>query len=93
MPADAVALVANVMSVKGSVQVRPREGAAWQPVTVGMRLEQGAEIRTGLRSAVQFTIGDDQTITLDQKGRVRESNEDNNSFSVPGGPALQCVQQ
>jgi hypothetical protein len=70
MPAGAVALVANVTSVKGGVQVRLREGTAWQPVTVGMRLEQGAEIRTGLRSAVQFTIGDDQTITLDRLGTV-----------------------
>jgi hypothetical protein len=35
-----------------------------------MKLDQGAEIRTGLRSAVQFVIGGDQTITLDRLGTV-----------------------
>jgi hypothetical protein len=70
MPADAVALTATITSVKGVVKTRANEGAAWVPATVGLKLDQGAEIRTGLRSAVQFTIGDDQTITLDRLGTV-----------------------
>src|SRR5687768_9228839 len=70
MPAGAVALTATITSVKGVVKVRANEGAAWVPATVGMKLDQGAEIRTGLRSAVQFTVGDDQTITLDRLGTV-----------------------
>ena len=70
LPAGSVAVTATVTSVKGIVQIRAGEGAAWQPANAGMKLDQGAEIRTGLRSAVQFVVGNDETITLDRLGTV-----------------------
>ena len=70
MPADATPLVATITSVKGAVEVRAAEGQPWQKAAVGMKIDQGAEIRTGLRSAVQFVVGKDQTITLDRLGTV-----------------------
>jgi hypothetical protein len=68
LPDGAVALTATVTSVKGIVSVRAGENAAWEPAKPGMKLDQGAEIRTGLRSAVQFVVGNDETITLDRLG-------------------------
>lgn len=70
LPADAVAVTATITSVKGTVQVRGKDGAPWEPVKVGMKLDQGAEIRTGLRSSVQFVVGKDEFITLDRLGTV-----------------------
>jgi hypothetical protein len=70
LPTDAVALSGKITSVKGTVQVRSRENGGWKPAAVGMPVDQGTEIRTGLRSAVQFVVGNDQTITLDRLGTV-----------------------
>jgi hypothetical protein len=70
LPTDAVAVTATVTSVKGTVKVRANETAPWEAATVGMKLEQGAEIRTGLRSAVQFVVGNDEFITLERLGTV-----------------------
>jgi hypothetical protein len=65
-----VAVTATVTSVKGNVAVHANEAAAFEPATVGMKLEQGAIIRTGLRSVVQFLIGKDEQITVDRLGEV-----------------------
>jgi len=70
-PAGAVVLNATITSAKGVVQVRQSEDQPWQPATVGMKMGQGAEVRTGLRSAVQFTIEPDQIITLDRLGTLK----------------------
>jgi len=70
-PAGAVVLNATIMSAKGVVQVRQAEDQPWQPATVGMKMGQGAEVRTGLRSAVQFVIEPDQVITLDRLGTLK----------------------
>lgn len=70
-PGDAISLNAIITSVKGIVQVRSKETDAWQKATVGMKLTEGAEFRTGLRSAVQFLIEPDQTITLDRLGTMK----------------------
>src|SRR5258705_9520126 len=69
--AAAVALTATITGIEGIVQVRQREDAAWQKATVGMKLGEGAEFRTGPRSAVRFEIPPDQTITLDRLGTVK----------------------
>jgi hypothetical protein len=42
----------------------------WQPAVAGMELRRGAEIRTGLRSAVRCGIPPDQTFTLDRLGTI-----------------------
>jgi hypothetical protein len=70
MPADAVALSGKITATKGTVQVRNGEGDPWKPAAVGMSVDQGTEIRTGLRSMVQFVVGKDQTITLDRLGTM-----------------------
>ena len=66
-------LKAKISSVKGVgvVQVKMSEDQPWQAATVGMVLDQGAEIRTGLRSSVQFVIEPDQVITLDRLGTLK----------------------
>lgn len=67
----AVALTATITEIKGVVQVRNAEGEPWKPATVGMKLDQGSELRTGLRSMVQFVIEPDQTVTLDRLGTLK----------------------
>src|SRR5688500_11420799 len=58
------ALIATITAIKGVVQVRTAEDQPWKAAAVGMELDEGAEFRTGPRSAVQFVIPPDQTITL-----------------------------
>jgi len=70
-PAVGTALTATVTGVEGIVQVRQNEDAPWQKAAVGMKLSEGAEFRTGPRSAVRFEIPPDQTITLDRLGTVK----------------------
>lgn len=65
------ALNAVIMGVQGMVQVRESDDKPWQPAKQGMTLGEGAEFRTGPRSAVQFMIPPDQTITLDRLGTVK----------------------
>jgi hypothetical protein len=86
-PASAVALKAVISSVKGVVQVRVAEDQPWQPARQGMVLGQGAEFRTGLRSAVQFVIEPDQVITLDRLGtmKVLQAFQDHNKVTTDLG--------
>lgn len=70
-PVEVGALKATVTGVEGIVQVRLEEDKPWQPAKVGMVLGEGAEFRTGPRSAVRFVIPPDQTITLDRLGTVK----------------------
>src|SRR4051812_32649686 len=70
-PAEATALTATITGVEGIVQVRQNEDAPWQKAAVGMKLSEGAEFRTGTKSAVRFEIPPDQTITLDRLGTVK----------------------
>lgn len=62
-------LIVTVTGVMGLlVQVRANPDAPWQRPTVGQRVGVGAEFQTGPRSAVRFTVGDTQTVTLDRLG-------------------------
>lgn len=61
----------TVMEVKGFVQTRPAEDQAWKRATVGMELSVGADIRTGLRSAIAMTIGAEQTLVIDRMSTVK----------------------
>src|SRR5688572_26124574 len=72
IPATAPAqLTATITAVEGLVQVRDDETVPWQRARVGMTVGEGAEFRTGPRSAVQFEIPPGQTITLDRLGTVK----------------------
>lgn len=68
---QAVQLIATITGVKGQVQVRTGPDQPWQTAIVGMQVTEGAEFRTGLRSAVQIQIPPGQTITLDRLGTVQ----------------------
>src|SRR3954470_2805912 len=61
----------TVTGVEGIVQVRDASDKPWQKATVGMAVSEGAEFRTGPRSAVRVLIPPDQTITLDRLGVVK----------------------
>jgi hypothetical protein len=65
------ALTATITGVEGIVQVRSAEDAGWEPAKIGLVLGEGAEFRTGPRSAVRFVIPPDQTISLDRLGTVK----------------------
>src|SRR5262245_52114151 len=64
-------LRATITGVEGIVQVREDEDRPWVAARKGMVVGEGAEFRTGPRSAVQFSIPPDQTITLDRLGIVK----------------------
>ena len=53
------------------VSVRSAPDQAWVTPTVGMHLPEGAELRTGPKSLVQFKITDDQVITIDRLSTVQ----------------------
>src|SRR2546429_8848410 len=67
----AVPLKGRITGVRGLVEVKLTEGAAWQAAKEGQIVDEGGEFRTGPRSAVQFIIEPDQTITLDRLGTVK----------------------
>lgn len=70
----AAELRAQVVAVKNSVQIRQGDDQRWIQAKVGDLVTQGAEIRTGLRSAVQIRIGKDHIITIDRLGVVKFLN-------------------
>jgi hypothetical protein len=61
----------TVTGVVGNAQVREGSDKPWQKAVVGMAVTEGAEFRTGPRSAVRVLIPPDQTITLDRLGVVK----------------------
>src|SRR5207245_8934877 len=63
-------LTVTVIDVEGKVAYRNNEADEWKPVKVGQVLNEMAEFRTGIRSAVQFSLPPDQIITLDRLGTV-----------------------
>ena len=64
-------LRARITAVRGLVEVRASETQDWQPARVDMIVDEGAEFRTGPRSAVQFQIPPAHTITIDRLGVVK----------------------
>ena len=69
--AEGQRLKIQVVAVQGIVQVRAGDDQPWQRAKVGMELQPGWDIRTSLRSKVQFTIDGNHVITLDRLGDVR----------------------
>ena len=57
-----------VVAVEGNVNIRKDENSKWEKAIVGMVVGEGAEVKTGLRSAVQLKIEPNQTVTLDRLG-------------------------
>jgi hypothetical protein len=60
---------ATVVSVKGTVQSRPSSTSPWQMTRTGDELDQNAEVRLGVRSAVLIHFAQsDQTMLIDRLG-------------------------
>lgn len=59
-------MFAVVDEVTGNVQVRVDKNSPWMKAVPGMKLIEGSEIRTGVRSAAKCTILPDQTFVLDR---------------------------
>ncbi len=68
---DVRSLNATITGVEGIVQVRDGDTDPWKPAKVGMTLGEGAEFRTGPKSAVRFQIPPDQVVSLDRLGTVK----------------------
>src|SRR5688500_14330689 len=64
-------LTAVITGVEGAVQVREGGDAPWQKAVAGMPVTEGAEFRTGPKSAVRVFLPPDQTITLDRLGTMK----------------------
>src|SRR4051812_22274049 len=64
-------LKATVTGVEGMAQVRAADGQPWQRAAVGMELNEDAELRTGPRSAIRFTIPPDHTVIVDRLGSIK----------------------
>ena len=69
--ADTRPLRRVLRDMKGLVRRRMSVDDPWQTPTVGMQIPQGAEFRTGPRSAVLIQVGGTQTITLDRLGTIK----------------------
>jgi len=67
----AIPLKGRITGVRGLVEVKVTEKAAWAPAKEGMIVDEGGEFRTGPRSAVQVVIEPDQIITLDRLGTIK----------------------
>jgi hypothetical protein len=67
----AIGLPITITGVEGMVQFREGSDKPWQKATVGTTVTEGAEFRTGPRSAVRVLIPPDQTITLDRLGVIK----------------------
>jgi hypothetical protein len=61
----------KIVAVQGIVQARGAADQKWEKATEGLELSEGAELRTGPRSAVKFMIGEDQIVSLDRLGTVQ----------------------
>src|SRR5688500_132659 len=70
-PATTQPLQATITGVDGLVQVRGEADQPWQAAVVGMVIGEGAEFRTGPRSAVRFQLPPEQVVTLDRLGTVK----------------------
>ena len=64
-------LIATVVSVKGSAEVREGAKAAWRKVKAGDKYTEGAEIRTGYRSEVNLEFSDNSKITINRVSHFR----------------------
>lgn len=65
------ALRAVIVAIKGNVQIRQAEDQKWAPAKPGDVLGAGADIRTGLNSAVQLKIDPGHTVTIDRFSVVK----------------------
>jgi hypothetical protein len=61
----------TITDVRGTCQYRVPPEESWKKAEKDTNLSEGAEIRTGVKSAVQLQIRPDQTITIDRLGVMK----------------------
>lgn len=69
-PPASAATQATIAAFEGKVRYRLGADKEWLPAKVGAVLAEGAEVETGLRSAIQIRIGTGQVLTIDRASRV-----------------------
>jgi len=69
-PPASAATQASIVAFEGKVRYRLGADKEWLPAKVGAILAEGAEVETGLRSAIQIRIGTGQVLTIDRASRV-----------------------
>ncbi|MBC8107630.1 MAG: hypothetical protein H7Z14_13650 [Anaerolineae bacterium] len=75
-------LTITITGIEGNVQTRTSPDQKWERAKVGQQFPEGTELRTSMKSAVRFSIGDNQIITLDRLGTVQilRANFENGKF-------------
>lgn len=75
-------LTITITGIDGTVQARTSPDQKWERAKVGQTFPEGTELRTSMKSAVRFSIGDNQVITLDRLGTVQilRANFENGKF-------------
>src|SRR5437016_6231751 len=92
-------LQATITQVVGNAQVRKSENDPWETAKVGMKLNEGAEIRTIVRSRVIYHIPPDQDILLDRGGYQKlllargNANEVQTKIGMPYGRTQYLVEE
>src|SRR3989442_14376586 len=91
-------LQATVTQLVGTAQLRKPENDPWQAVKVGTIVEEGAEIRTNIRSRVVFHLPPDQDIVVARATLVklllakRTATEVQTSLGMPYGRTQYLVE-
>src|SRR4051812_36348940 len=70
-PAESLPVI--IVEVTGKVSVSTDEGKSWVPAKPTMKVTQGAQFRTALRSSVTCVIPPDQTFKLESLSTIRVS--------------------
>src|SRR5882762_440974 len=92
-------LQATITQLVGNAQTRKSENDPWETAKVGMKLNEGAEIRTNIRSRVVFHIPPDQDIVLARLGTVKlllargNANEVQTKLGMPYGRTQYLVEE
>lgn len=68
--AGVATMEAVIVAVEGTVRVRLAPGEPWVAAEPGMKLREGATLRTGPRSAIRCMIGEEHTFVLDRLGTI-----------------------
>lgn len=96
---QATAIIATITGVEGIAQVREGVDGKWVKAEVGMQVSEGAEFRTGPRSAVRCSIPPNHTVTLDRMGTMtllkalRDGNIVQTQIGMPYGRTRYDIDQ
>lgn len=77
----------TITGIEGNVSIKRQGEEKAVKAAIGLVINEGDEIQTSLRSAVQFQIPPDQTITIDRLSKIQliRSNFENGKFNTDIG--------